>query len=357
MSTLAATGPAGELIVDDRHCSACGYNLRGLFTGAPCPECGQAITLSRRLNNVTPLWEMPTWYRWSLLGGVHLLEIGALLAIAAPFALGDRAIAMALAGGAAGAWLAGVGVFLMPRPIAVRSGKAEWVRLRWAVGLTQAGPLGGLVLVGVGANIGSEPVRLLGLLGILVGAVGLVPFTVYLSLFAEWAGSKPLTDRLRSTGWMLGACAVFIALGAIADAMGTIGPLFGFSVFGTVAKVLWLVSVGYLIYLVFNLDISMRWARRNGVAAHARDVRRAERASEEAQRLVQRAQEVYVPPPPPGAQRSLLAELEEPGASPAGRGPEQGGVGGPGTPQPSPSHWHGPGMEPPDDVEPYALEE
>jgi uncharacterized membrane protein len=156
---------------------------------------------------------------------------------------------------------------------------------------------------------------------------------------------------------MLGLCAIFIALGGIADALGAIGPLFGFSVFGTIAKLLWLITIVYMVFLLFNLDFSMRWARKNGLAARARDIRRAERAAEESQRMVSRAQEVYVPPPPPGAQRSLLAELDGDAPIPISKGKGGGELGSKGTPQPYPQTFHGPGIDPPDDVKPYTLDD
>ncbi len=42
----ALRGHDGVFIGRDWSCAACDYNLRGLWTGQPCPECGEAINLA-----------------------------------------------------------------------------------------------------------------------------------------------------------------------------------------------------------------------------------------------------------------------------------------------------------------------
>src|SRR5688572_20136567 len=66
-------------IAEDVLCRACGYNLRGLFTGGKCPECGRVIQLGERTRDM--LMDGEIGQRRLVLIGLSMLGLCALAAI------------------------------------------------------------------------------------------------------------------------------------------------------------------------------------------------------------------------------------------------------------------------------------
>ena len=62
----------GEVVLDDRPCLACGYNLRSLPTTGKCPECGAPV--ERSLRGVLLRYSSPT-YLARLRRGILLVEV------------------------------------------------------------------------------------------------------------------------------------------------------------------------------------------------------------------------------------------------------------------------------------------
>jgi predicted RNA-binding Zn-ribbon protein involved in translation (DUF1610 family) len=99
----------GELIVDDRACVTCNYDLKGLRTGQKCPECGTVIKggRARRSDSLT---DAPLGYLRALRLGALMMaggSVGACLFTFLTYASQNVFVSLA-ALGAAGAWWAGV---------------------------------------------------------------------------------------------------------------------------------------------------------------------------------------------------------------------------------------------------------
>ncbi len=72
-SSIALVGAAGTTLTVDIPCVACNYNLRGLFPGGRCPECGRAMADSLRPDRL--IFADPLWLA-RLARGLRLCRIG-----------------------------------------------------------------------------------------------------------------------------------------------------------------------------------------------------------------------------------------------------------------------------------------
>ena len=295
---------AGEVILEDRPCRKCEYNVRGLRWGEPCPECGTPITArSGRGKRYPPLTDIDLRvlrrYRVAFVALVvsgfvivspQLLDIVFLVIAAMGFQISGTlvdtglAIASVVALLAALAWPACVWVITTPRPVHdTRGGPKEWRTLRLVSRLSQVA-----LPVGIGIAIASAvyeqvslapSAALVSVLSIAASAVlaavavGWIPFAIYLSLLADWAADQHLADRLRGASWFMAVGTLLLVVGIPLAAAGVyLGTLL--AIFGGLA------TAGASIYgalQVTALGSEMKWAMINNRAAEARAERRAER--------------------------------------------------------------------------------
>lgn len=329
LDRLEQVGGEGALILEDRACGECGYNVKGLQFGGKCPECGTPIVRKRRRSGEPALGDSPAGYLAMLslgltfVGGCGMawviwIFIGPVISVGVP---PMAIVALSVA------WCGATALILRERPFSKRrrseiGGSPEWLGLRVVVGATQACSLGIALSVWMRLN-GHGDIWLLVLGGSMLAVmVGWAPLSVYLSRLAYWANDDEGGDRFSTLAVWLGVTG---GLGAF-----VVAPSWGFLVFMRwvgVMAIMALVPLSFWMFLTAsNLGTTVRWAARNAEAARARDRRMAERAREEAARAA--AERMRVGAGAGGGvemtaeQRELLEEIERKNESMGGEGDE-----------------------------------
>lgn len=279
----------GRPVEPGRSCARCGYDLRGLFVGGNCPECGTLISRAgskaavRDSLTLAPL----AYLRWLMWVCVGLAVLGPLNGVAFFIAGATRAAwpeALLAVVGLAWAWI----VWQVTRPKPHRAGlsespEKEMLRVRRSARLTQcAWPVAGALkaiaagMAGAGAPMPAVlPFLILAGVLTVVAFMGFVPLSLWLADLADWAMDTPLGDRLRLVAWLiaLGGSVATIAWSgaAVAAAVGAVvGP---FALVGYIATIAALVGLLLLMVAEVQLLNMARWARRNAVAGMDRDLR------------------------------------------------------------------------------------
>jgi Zn finger protein HypA/HybF involved in hydrogenase expression len=272
-----------SVIMTDRPCGKCGYNLKGLKTGGVCPECGQPMRIERTGNRLSDtLADAPLHYLRTLSTGLILMLIGSLAGAAAVYVVPLTVTKAVLLCGTGGIWWAGVYIVTLPRvpgPNAVRDDVLDSARLRLANRIIQASwVLAGIGLLGIVQvnNTASIAFVLLVVLAPLVGLMGLVPLSVTLSSVADWASDPGLGNRFRGTAWAITICGLLVLGGVVLRAITT--TLAGFMVLGLAGAILGLI-LAQIVFAVclLQLALTVQWSINNARFAQDREVRRVER--------------------------------------------------------------------------------
>jgi len=298
----------GELVVDSRPCPSCGYDLRGLFVGGNCPECGRIIGITRKRQE-SHLINAPKPYLLSMLAGFALMSVASLLVlslwIASVWWRPTTPIEVAVVNfGVVGAWLAGVLLVLRSRPDQIRSpedrARLELVPLRLSILVTQ----GFLALFAVFDYIdlvnGWGPAWWIALGSLFVGILGFVPLCYYLAVVADWGRDESMAARFRNVGWFLAVFALLLlALRAMTmmphPALAMIGGFQWMAIIGIV------LCIPVVLVSVAQMAWGFCWLLLNARAMEARDRRQAEKAAREAQAAAERTAAILssVPQPAP----------------------------------------------------------
>lgn len=215
--------PKRDLIRDDVTCASCGYHLRGIPVGSPCPECGRHVVggarggVDRAIEGTILEAPMGSLKRLRLATLAMAISSGGLLL--APFAVGSAApLLFPLAIASAIAWTVGVWVLTRPREFGEGGrrpeGEREWAGTRWISRATQPAWILGESLLALSIlGPGGAAIAWLGLLLIVVGVLGLAAVAIHVGRLAEWASYHSLSLAVRVSG-----CTLVIAL-----VLGTLG--------------------------------------------------------------------------------------------------------------------------------------
>ncbi|MCL4743072.1 MAG: hypothetical protein KJZ54_12820 [Phycisphaerales bacterium] len=288
-SMLRPVEGEGRAVESGRVCARCGYDLRGLFVGGVCPECGTTIGRAgskaavRDALTLAPLSYLRR-LTWVCVG---LAALGPLNGVAFLIAGATRAAwpeALLTVVGLAWAWV----VWRVAQPKPHRAGlteppEKEMVRVRRAARLTQCAWPAAAALKTIAAGMSSAGAPLpavlpfLILAGVLtvVGFMGFVPLSLWLADLADWAMDTSLGDRLRVVAWLIafgGSIATVAWSGAAiaAAAGGLMGP---FAIVGYFATIAVLVALILFMVSLIQLCNMARWAVRNASDGMDRDLR------------------------------------------------------------------------------------
>lgn len=296
------TKSAGGLntLEHDRLCGSCGYNLKGLFAGGVCPECGTPIRARASANEATPeLLEAPRSLVlmiaigcFTLIGVVVLKYIVAVCMMLGRASVMWSSAALACVGVV---WLVGVVLVTLPRP-----GRPE---MAWMVGLEFVSRWAARVLA---LAVPLHPLAVVAseIAASAAGAAGTpfnaTPWTYAIAAlnFTAWASYLPLAWsvsnlaltcadhaivwRARAViGCLLWAYAMFGLMAWIRTGAATAGA----GVFGLIGMLGW--GIGWLIMLISlgQIGSMMLWAIRYNDGAAERERRRIEREERDRERF------------------------------------------------------------------------
>jgi len=304
------TAASSAVILTDRPCTDCGYNLRGLAEGGVCPECGTRIVASGpRFDRISDnLTDAPKGYLRLVASGVWMLVSAILLVpaliIADAFAtlpVPTPTVARIVLAAAAVLWATGAVLVTTPRPAGAglaRDILLDSDKLRWAVRGLQAAvliaagiELARLAVSHIALEIGGAAASLLALGGFLT-------LSVYLSSLADWAGEEGIGSRLRSATWAVVVCGGGSFILLLSGSLGL--PILGVVGYGLALLLGLIASIAQLVVLfsIIQLGSTTLWALRNAKASVHVQRRRAERLAREADEQAARAGRAHDAMPP-----------------------------------------------------------
>jgi hypothetical protein len=307
------------MIAHDRPCRECGYNLRGLFIGGNCPECGRIIGSGRRelqsnLIDAPKSWLVVLAIGLSTMCGAWIVLVGLLL-------VAHRWIprtydAQLVVGCIVGAmWSVGTLIVLRERPMNLRPRHvdADEARrtsmLRIGTALTQAAIIPAVMFDSMRLN-GGHPIT--GVLAMVCGAafvLGQIPLCYWLARVCEWSDDATLAHRFRSLGWAV-ALVAFLNVFVAAFRVSRVPPLVMFATYwGWLSYAVTAIAVLAVVISIAQMTLDIRWIFRNADSLADRDEARAARDAESAQRFAAAAELSKPAPMSPEAERLLREAL------------------------------------------------
>lgn len=315
----AASFRGGPMIAEDRPCRSCGYNLRGLFIGGNCPECGRTIGGGRR-ERQSNLIDAPKSWLLALSAGLWLM-CGAWLGLLGlllfahrwiPSTPADQMIVGCVVGTL---WTMGTFIVLRERPADLRPKDIEpserlrgsWLRISSALTQSMIVPA---VVCDYMRVTGGLP--LFGYLAMACGAaaiLGQIPLCYWLARVCEWSADDVLARRFRNLGWCLafGAAANLLVAGF---AISGIPPLVMVGTYWFVIfQIGMLFAILGVIWSIVEMAWDVRWIFRNAESLETRDETRAARAAEEARRYAEADRLARPAPLTPEAEQLMRSAL------------------------------------------------
>jgi|GEM_PF-3497805 len=288
-------------INDDRACTTCNYNLRGLTIGGKCPECATRITPP----HIDPMtgWVITDagfdYLRALSFGAILLVLCAPMILLGVVWTLIESPWTYGLTlwpgGGAIAAavgWVLGVWVITTPRPNPEGPGALhqEWPITRWVSRGSQALWLLGTPVIVWGAHqlgefhVNSVALHPLADFAVGVGAIswtlafaGLAFLALYMSRLADWATDSSLRESLRLVPYALGIGGFL--MGTLFILRGPIGYQGGGLIFmlaGCLGLILLLLAVGTFAYALMSFANLTRWTASSRRAKLAMEARRSQ---------------------------------------------------------------------------------
>lgn len=280
---LRKAAQATAAIIDiDRECAGCGYNLRGLRMGIPCPECGLPSNTSGFGEVDDPLSVAPPSVILLLIRGCWAATIILGLTVALMFAPGisgwQRSWSVWGMLPLSMLWVGAV-VWLTPAlaiPQAATRGFSRRGRLRqfarqlqwgWVLAAGQHALRIELNPVTPVANLMQFGVAL----GVIAGVVGAVMLAILMERLANWARDDSAERAFNWAQWTIPICTV-VLLTAKAWLMAP-----GLQRYGNAVQLLWVLGVAVFPYALITLSSSVTLSIVHNYEHRQRGERKAER--------------------------------------------------------------------------------
>lgn len=264
------------VIDSDRECAGCGYNLRGLRVGFPCPECGTRITGSLSDEIDDPLSLAPPRVILAFIRGCWAASL--LVAIAVGMTLAARVppwgsswfpwalFPLSILWVGAVAWL--TPAFGLPQAASRgfnRRSKlrnaSRWLQLGWAL----AAGLNLLVSEGR-MNATLQNLCHIGVtVGCVIGVVGVIMLSVLLERLAEWARDDTAETLFNWAAWSIPITTLLLLVDI---PLPVVNLLFG---------LLWLAGIALFPFALISLSGSVTLSVVHNYEHRERSERRAER--------------------------------------------------------------------------------
>jgi len=277
------------VLITDRECAECGYNLRGLKVGGRCPECGSAI--ERPLAKDDPLARMPWRVIRVFLAGAWIAVAAILIALTAVWLVHFEVISWQYVSlgvpALAALWVAGMWM-LTPAftfPEAVVRGFARRSKLRRAARLGQLAWIvaAAAFVIRENVNIGAaanEALSAVMIAGVIAGWIATILLALLFERLAEWVRDDTAQRVFNWFEWLTPIAA------AILWFVGSVG------IISLVMTGLTMAAVALFPLGVVMLAKSITFSWQHRVEHEMREDRRAARTRRDAERAAARLEQV-----------------------------------------------------------------